>query len=173
MSGTDGWENFYVIVGSSAAALTGLMFVVISLTADVRASGEEAVNAFSSPTVLHFCFVLLIAAIVMTPRHTPGSLAICLGVGGLAGLAYTVMAVLRMRRQTAYTPVLEDWLWHAVFPLIAYAGVAVGTLTLWRRPGALLYLIAACTLLLLYTGIHNSWDAAMYLVMRKHKPSLE
>lgn len=43
----DGWENFYMIVGSSAAALTGLMFVVISLTAEVRASGEEAVNAFS------------------------------------------------------------------------------------------------------------------------------
>ena len=33
MTTIDGWENFYVIVGSSAAALTGLMFVVITLTA--------------------------------------------------------------------------------------------------------------------------------------------
>ena len=30
------WESFYVIVGSSGAALTGLQFVVIALLADVR-----------------------------------------------------------------------------------------------------------------------------------------
>jgi hypothetical protein len=30
------WESFYVIVGSSAGALTGLMFVVITLVADAR-----------------------------------------------------------------------------------------------------------------------------------------
>jgi len=30
------WESFYVIVGSSAAALTGLMFVVITLIADSK-----------------------------------------------------------------------------------------------------------------------------------------
>jgi hypothetical protein len=167
----DGWENFYMIVGSSAAALTGLMFVVISLTAEVRVGGEDAISAFSSPTILHFCYVLLIAAIVTTPRHTPVSLAICLGIVGVAGLVYAVTVTLRIRRQNAYKPVLEDWLWHAIFPITAYAGILIGTLALWRRPGVLLYLIAACTLLLLYTGIHNSWDAAMYLVMRKQKPS--
>ena len=32
------WENFYVIVGSSAGALTGLQFVVIALIADARAA---------------------------------------------------------------------------------------------------------------------------------------
>jgi hypothetical protein len=30
------WESFYVIVGSSGAALTGLQFVVIALIAEVR-----------------------------------------------------------------------------------------------------------------------------------------
>ena len=30
------WDNFYVIVGSSAAALTGLQFVVITLVAETR-----------------------------------------------------------------------------------------------------------------------------------------
>jgi hypothetical protein len=29
------WESFYVIVGSSSAALTGLQFVVIALVADL------------------------------------------------------------------------------------------------------------------------------------------
>ena len=29
----EGWENFYLIVGPSAGALIGLMFVVVTLTA--------------------------------------------------------------------------------------------------------------------------------------------
>src|SRR5205823_8429588 len=39
------WENFYVIVGSSAAALTGLQFVVVVLGAEARSIGPE-VSAF-------------------------------------------------------------------------------------------------------------------------------
>jgi len=34
MTAIDGWENFYVIVGSSAGALIGLQFVVIALIAE-------------------------------------------------------------------------------------------------------------------------------------------
>jgi len=35
MSALSGWENFYVIVGSSAGALIGLQFVVITLIAEI------------------------------------------------------------------------------------------------------------------------------------------
>src|SRR3989454_1415750 len=36
-------------------------------------------------------------------------------------------------RQTRYVPVLEDWLWHCVFPLIAYLTLLVAALVLQRR----------------------------------------
>jgi len=36
MTALDGWENFYVIVGSSAGALIGLQFVVITLIANTK-----------------------------------------------------------------------------------------------------------------------------------------
>ena|SRR6266536_4124051 len=54
------WESFYVIVGSSGAALTGLQFVVMALIAESsrRSSGRE-ISAFGTPTVIHFCAVLL------------------------------------------------------------------------------------------------------------------
>ena len=35
------WESFYVIVGSSGAALTGLQFVVTALIADAHRKGSE------------------------------------------------------------------------------------------------------------------------------------
>jgi steroid 5-alpha reductase family enzyme len=54
------WETFYVIVGSAAGALTGLMFVVIALVANVRTSSEPQIDAFGTPTVVHFGAVLLL-----------------------------------------------------------------------------------------------------------------
>src|SRR5205085_9149990 len=60
------WQNFYVIIGSSAAALTGLMFVVITLIAGTRQQrSSESVGAFGTPTVVHFGAALLVAAILV------------------------------------------------------------------------------------------------------------
>jgi hypothetical protein len=58
------WDNFYVIVGSSAAALTGLQFVVIALGAEARAIRGQTIGAFGTPTIVHFCAVLLVSAIL-------------------------------------------------------------------------------------------------------------
>ena len=65
------WESFYVIVGSSAGALTGLQFVVLTLITEagvIRGSGET-LAAFGSPNVVHFCAALLVSAI-FAPRGT-------------------------------------------------------------------------------------------------------
>src|SRR5439155_22651125 len=111
------WETFYVIIGSSAAALTGLMFVVIALSADTRTQRDEkAFRAFATPTIVHFCAVLLLAAIISTPRHSVGSLRACLLLTGIGGLGYMVWVFLEGRRQKSYTPELEDWIFHFALP---------------------------------------------------------
>src|SRR5438067_2522181 len=61
------WETFYVIIGSSAAALTGLQFVVIALSAEQKVLNSTGPEAFATPTIVHFCSVLIIAAIVYVP----------------------------------------------------------------------------------------------------------
>jgi hypothetical protein len=68
LSALSEWESFYVIVGSSGAALTGLQFVVMALIAESRrpSTGRE-ISAFGTPTVIHFCAVLLVSAIVVHP----------------------------------------------------------------------------------------------------------
>ena len=95
------WESFYVILGSSAAALTGLQFVVVALGAEAREiGGEPEMRAFATPTIVHFCAVLLIAAILSTPGQTPASLRVCLSISGLAGFGYAGWVLLLARRQT-------------------------------------------------------------------------
>lgn len=166
----DGWDTFYVIIGSSAAALTGLMFVVVTLTAEARtASDPAAFDAFASPTIVHFCVVLLIAAVLTSPNHTRTSLAISTGLVGVIGLVYAAMVIVRMRRQSTYKPVGEDWLFHSVFPVVAYLSLLGAAASLWTGADWPLYLIAASALVLLYTGIHNSWDTATYMVIQTAK----
>src|SRR4051812_16249153 len=115
------WESFYVIIGSSAAVLIGLQFVVITLNAEMNTPGVGAViGAFSTPTIVHFCAVLLIAAILSAPWPAYASASIALGSAGVAGLVYTLMVLRRAQRQTVYVPVIEDWIWHSALPLIAY-----------------------------------------------------
>src|SRR5919198_1716783 len=82
------WESFYVITGSSGAALTGLMFVVVSLAGDRGIARPGATRAFATPTVVQFCAVLLVASLLTMPAHTMTTLATSLTVVGLAGLVY-------------------------------------------------------------------------------------
>src|SRR5437016_11493373 len=86
------WESFYVIVGSSGAALTGLQFVVIAIIADSRRrSSLTEVSAFGTPNVVHFCAVLLLSAIVSAPWPGLGGVAFTLGGCGIAGVAYGIV----------------------------------------------------------------------------------
>ena len=165
------WQNFYVIIGSAAAALTGLMFVVITLVMGTRirrSSGTLA--AFGTPNVVHFGAALLVAAILSAPWQALWNAGLLLGLSGLGGVTYVVIVLRRARRQTDYQPVLEDWLWHTVFPLISYTALVVAAIVLLGNPALALFVIAAVTLLLLFTGIHNAWDTVTYLAVELSEP---
>jgi hypothetical protein len=170
MTSLTGWENFYIIIGSSAAVLTGLMFVVITLTAETRGANDSAgLDAYASPTILHFCAVLLVAAILTTPGHTSASLSFSLGACGLGGILYSVSITVRMRREKAYVPVRADWVWHILLPLIAYVCLLGSAAVVWVGAAAALYSVAVGALLLLYIGIHNAWDAAMWMAVHRRR----
>ena len=144
------WQNFYVIIGTAAAALTGLMFVVITLLAGTRAlRASEPTAAFSSPTVVHFGAALLVAAILSAPWQALWQVGLLLGFSGLGFVAYAVIVIRRLRRQTDYQPVLEDWLWHTIFPLASYTAIVIAAIVLPSNPVPALFVIGAATLLLL------------------------
>jgi len=160
------WESFYVIVGSSGAALTGLQFVVIALIAESRRrSTVREISAFGTPTIVNFCAVLLVSAILSAPWHNLSSVSLALGVCGLAGVVYCLVVASRARSQTGYRPVFEDWLWHAVLPIIAHALLIVSAIFLPSHPQRVLFVIGASTLLLLFIGIHNAWDGVTYVAV--------
>ena len=165
----EAWANFYVIVGSSAGALTGLQFVVMALVAERPFGTLSDINAFGTPTVVHFSATLLMSAILAAPWHRLGSVGVALAVCGALGCAYSFIVMRRTLRTTSYRPVLEDWLMFVILPLAAYIDLLVAAIVLQRSPGPALFAIAGAALVLLFVGIRNAWDTVIYVALNRHK----
>jgi hypothetical protein len=165
MSELAAWDSFYVIVGSAAGALIGLQFVVMTLVAQrPPMRGADAGAAFGTPTIVHFGTTLLVSALSRAPWQTITIPAALLGLVGVGGVAYAAIVVRRMRRQTVYKPEFEDWLFHVVLPMAAYALLALAACAAPFHTREALFGVGAAALLLLFLGIHNAWDAIAYHV---------
>ena len=137
---------------------------LIAETPSARPSAQAGA-AFSTPSVVHFAVVLLLSAIISAPWHGIGAVGFVLGLVGISGIAYGLITARRMQLQTAYRPVFEDWLFHCLLPLAAYGILVVSAFVtrFFARPS--MFLVAASTLLLLFVGIHNAWDAVTFHVL--------
>ena len=139
-----GWENFYVIVGSSAGGLTGITFVVIALIRDVQRVRPTGLRAFLTPIIVH--------------------------IAGLSGLIYGGVIAANMSRQgSVYVPVHEDWIWNVALPAVVYGALLVMGFLIWRRPLQALYGVGAASLVLLFIGIRNAWDLAVWMTVHQQR----
>jgi hypothetical protein len=118
--------------------------------------------------VVHFCAALLLAAILSVPWSGLGAAGLAVAAAcGAIGEIYSVVVARRARRQQEYQPVFEDWVWHAVLPVMAYLLVLlVAGLALRRGLGGAMLAIGAAVLLLVFIGIHNAWDTVTFVTMR-------
>jgi hypothetical protein len=169
------WDSFYVIVGSAAGALIGLQFVVMTLVAarpPIRAARAGAAT-FATPTVIHFGTALLLSALSRVPWESIVPAAALWGLIGLCGVVYALVVTRRMRRQNFYQPEFEDWLFHAILPLAAYAILAISAFATPSRTREAPFGVGAAALLLLFIGIHNAWDSTSYHVFSSGRDTQE
>ena len=165
------WTDFYLITGTAAAALTGLQFIVQTLLASeairpaTAGDPQAGIEAFGTPTVVHFTLSLVISAVMCVPWHGYGSLRATLGAIGVGALVYAIVVMRRTHRQRSYDPVAEDWIFHVILPGAAYAGVLACAVFLGDGGEWELFDIAGATLLLLCIGIHNAWDTVTWLTL--------
>ncbi|MGB6521494.1 MAG: hypothetical protein WBE83_06960 [Candidatus Cybelea sp.] len=161
------WSSFYIVIGSSAAALTGLMFVVITIvTGSERATrSQDGISTFSTPIVMHFCSVLFVSAVLIAPWHRMIFPGVLIGLLGLYNLAYVGLVALRTRRMTLYTPDLDDWTWYWILPLASYSAIFGGAIGLEIAPVEALFALAIGALLLIFIGIRNAWDIVTFLTV--------
>jgi hypothetical protein len=161
----EGWDEYYFMLGSSAAGLIGLLFIVATLTAGrERSTVETGSKLFTTPLVFHLGTVLLLSGAVLAPALPPTAVGLLGGAIAVAGLA----SCIRNSLGIAYAPqhVSHDWFdiwWYGIIPAGVYALLGgASALILTRCEWAPLALAAALMTLLLVT-IHNAWDLVTYL----------
>jgi hypothetical protein len=111
--------------------------------------------------------VLLACATLSAPWPALAPVALLLGLAGLGGTVYVAIVARRLVRWEVYRPVAEDWAFHAVLPLAAYAALVVAALLLPGDSTQALFVIGAALLLLVVVGIHNAWDLVTSVAIQR------
>jgi hypothetical protein len=165
MASLAAWQNFSVIIGSSAGALIGLQFVVMTLMVELPLAQGEAESigtAYATPTIIHFSSALFVAAVLSAPWGDSVLPVLLWRLNGAFGMAYCLLAARKQGQQTVYEPVAEDWLFFVILPFAAYTLLfAVSFCAAQHADGALLG-VGAALLALLFIGIRNAWDSVTY-----------
>ena len=168
----EGWGEFFFMIGSSAAALIGLMFVVVTLTAGRdRQEVERGKHLYTSPIVWHLAVVLTLSGAAIAPTvsatiygYAAGGLAILgvgLGIRSAVGIA---------RRPGAPNAAGFDMFWYGVAPAIVYVGMAIASLGVLGGATWATTAVAADLMALLLVSIHAEWDLVTYLAPGAHPP---
>ena len=114
---------------------------------------------------MHLALALVISAVMSAPWTTLGTAGIIMLLCGLCGLAYAALVILRTRKQTAYVPVWQDWVWYAILPSLTYLALSVSAWLLDTSTEESLFTIAGVALVLILIAVHNAWDSITHIVV--------
>jgi hypothetical protein len=161
----EGWENYYLMVGSSAGALIGLMFVVVTLTAGRgRSETERGKRLYTSPIVWHLGVILTLSGAAAVPNISAKLFGVIAGGLALIGVAMGVRSAFGIARSPgAPEAVAFDIFWYGVAPALVCVGLGGSALALlsgWKWATTAL---AADLMALLLVSIHAEWDLVTYL----------
>ena len=160
----EGWESFYLLVGGAAGALIGLLFVVVSLTAELDPKRTRTGSkVYVTPIVFHFGTVLLISAIGLMPNAPPHVLAVVIGAPAIWGAIYSILSVWRLGFGALEVPHWSDWLYYGVFPGVVYLALLVAGEAFWSGRAFAAHATAVGAVALLLLGIRDAWDVALWI----------
>jgi hypothetical protein len=162
-----GWETYYQMTGEAAATLTGLLFIVASLSAGRPSSGlSQGLRLFTTPTVFHLASVLVVSALAIAPRAEGWSPCAIMTGWTAISLVYVVATAVGLHRVENPTHWTDFW-FYGVGPLVIYLGLVGSSAAAWARVGHAAYLVALCLLALLALTIRNAWDLVTWLAPRR------
>jgi hypothetical protein len=147
------WHDVYVMLGGAAAALTGLVFVALSI--HLRAIGADRFQrARGHYLTFGLIYLTVVAALVLIPGQGDNALGVEVLIGGVVGAVVTGIPLVRMRPGLPSTIGFRG---RVIAAALAVAlNLTAGVSLMARRGGGLYFLIAAL-LLALVTNVSGAW----------------
>jgi hypothetical protein len=162
------WHDFFMLLGTAAGTLVGLLFVAATVSSGVFTLERRApLRMFLTATVVHFGSVLAASLIMLLPLTSWLLLGVIVLVCALVGIGYSLLAV----RDSIHDGLIsnvdwEDRTWYGLLPFVAYI-VELATGIALAYGVAAFAVLAACMGLLLIVGIHNAWDITVWTISRR------
>jgi len=156
------WWNFFYLCGSTAATLTGLMFIAVPLASGlIRKDNIAQVDVFLSPLCFHFLQVFFLCCATAVPLANPsltGLAAIGSALWRLTGMPKHCSVLRTEARREEAEIDISDWMLLVVLPIAIYGLlIAAGIGFLSGRWWAVPILAASCIALLLVAA-RGAWD---------------
>lgn len=173
------WHDFYLLVGTGAFTLIGLMFVAVTFGANlINEKNMATARAFLDPTVIHFVQVAVISALALMPGMGPSLFGGLLMVVGALSLMVLVGVHRGLRTaQRQYNDLgLADWLSGLIIPLAVYIGFLGCGAAFWMVKAAF-GVLAGLIILILLNSIYSAWELIVWFAvvnspeaLRKKRP---
>jgi hypothetical protein len=151
------WRDFYIVAGTSAATLVGLLFVGLSLHIRIVVSRSE-VRSLARVTLANFGLVLFLSLFLVI-RQDPQAAMYELLFSGLVTVAVVAPSLIAAARSGKRTFHLIRLVARVGLSILGYAGVVLaGVLIGQGAYGAALNWLLAVVIVLLVVSLRNSWD---------------
>jgi hypothetical protein len=162
------WHDFYILLGTAAAALVALLFVAASIGASILTpERSRATRTYLSPILFHYAAMLFASLIALIPTQTPFWLGIGMGSVGLIGLLYSLFVCFQLFRD--HVADIADLLGYGGGPAAAYAAVLISAFLFKSESAAAVNVAAGAFMLLLVVNIRNAWDLFIALARKSNE----
>ena len=151
------WLTFYLLTGTAAATLIGLLFVAVSINIHVfQSKARPDLQQFAALTFNCFFYVLVISILFLIPGLTPAGLGVPLLLLGGLGLTNTVLQIYRIRKVQVQKEG-NDMAARFATPILCLLGLAVFAAGVIMQIAWSLYGLVVVVILLLASASVNAW----------------
>src|SRR5882724_6917823 len=160
------WHEFYLLIGTAAAALVALLFVAASVGVGLFSrSSDGPTRTYVSPIAFHFTSAFFVSAAALVPTHTLLTLGMLVALNAIAGMIYAAFVMRRLFTDDIAD--LADRFCYGILPLAAYAAGLWAAYLIFCGSIHAPEFLAATVVLLLIVNIRNAWDLMLSLSRRR------
>jgi hypothetical protein len=164
------WTQFYATIAAAAAALLGLLFVVVSVNVSAALGPEEAISRrLTEQAFQNYLAVLLVALLALFPGIRPTTFGM---VTLIATASWSAWVVIRFCQTLSQQVEQRSWMYSLrrhVSSLVGFGILLVSAFRMAVNWGDAYNWFAASTLVLLFSATTVSWELLRRMAGRPSK----
>lgn len=163
------WHEFYLLLGTAAAALVALLFVAASIGVDYLTPARSGgARTFMSPVGFHYTAVLVFSLAALAPWTSPQLFGVVTATLAVIGVVYSLFVLVRVVQSTLSDG--ADVIAYGATPAVAYAIVAVAGRLFFTGNEIAAPVYACALVMLIVVNIRNAWDLMLSMIWQHSSP---